>query len=163
MKKKMIIILTIFLCSSLWCKPKFYRADWDKLSDLEKNMTALTAYWTYIWDIDYCDFACKIVRHENWKNANNILSTWGYYNKDKIFKQTKDVFEFVWPKIYRDTVKLLDDNHGKEPALISKENKLSTNDTGYLFYINDKRSTYGQHGFEAYGISEALFHPLVIH
>lgn len=149
MKKKLLLLLTILFCSVLSAAPKLLRADWKKLSVLEKDIALLTACWMEEYDIDYSDF--------NYALSKDILKReWNIDSKFELIKEVKAGFENGYSAVFAAGTKLIDTNPQKTPAQISIEQEYGRTNAGYLFYIYDIRSKVGVHGFEAYDISKSL-------
>ncbi len=159
MKKILIIILAIFLCSCLWCKPEFSRTDWEKLSDLEKAITALSdPIYLEEFDIDYSDYTCLHVKGKAYTDAKQILKDiWGIEEKNKLIMTVNNLAKGSYQEGFLEKCKLLDDNPEKTPARIAFEKELSKYHTASLFYIYDMRSKLGSHGMQAFSVCIDLF------
>ena len=159
MKKILIIILAIFLCSCLWCKPEFSRTDWEKLSDLEKAITALSdPIYMEEFDIDYSDYTCSHVKGKDYTDAKQILKDiWGIEEKNKLIMTVNNLAKGSYQEGFLEKYKLLDDNPEKTPARIAFEKELSKYHTASLFYIYDVRSKLGSHGMQAFSVCIDLF------
>lgn len=169
MKKVSVVFLVLFLTSYLFADTKFveynfdsgltpedffiqnYKAEWDKLSEVEQYAIAFSSNLFQINNLYHLDFSGKTAFNEYAADPKELLSeSWGITDYKSLIEMFYSLEEYGHSGAYKMLSNLLDKYPDKNVFEIAILEHLEILDITRLMYVRDTRAKEGPRGIEAW-------------